>query len=119
MANGEIDQEDVYEDALGLVFDTIVTVKKGLRANPSKEEERKLNRRLAQLQVERADFEAMLDAIIDGETIDVAPPTQAQVDEIANLTGEVGGLTRANLTAAGALTVASKVLALAAEVTGG
>ncbi len=119
MENGEIDQEDVYEDALALVFDTSVTVKKGLRANPSKEEERKLNRRLAQLEVERADFEAMLDAIIDGETIDVAPPTQEQVDEIARLVGEIGGLTRANLTAAGALGVASEVLALAAAVSGG
>ena len=119
MANGEIDQEDVYEDTLALVFETIVTAKQGLRANPRKEEERKLNRRLAQLEVERADLEAMLDAIIDGETIDVAPPTQEQVDEIARLTGEVGGLTRANLTAAGALTITSKVLALAAAVSGG
>lgn len=119
MANGEIDQEDVYEDALALVFDTIVTVKKGLRANPNKERERKLNKMLAQLEIERADLEAMLDAIIDGDTVDVAPPTQAQVDEIAALTGEVGGLTRANITAAGTISVASKVLALAAAVTGG
>ncbi len=49
----------------------------------------------------------------------MAPPTQEQVDEIARLTGEIGGLTRANLTAAGALTVASNILALAAAVTGG
>ncbi len=119
MANGEIDQEDVYEDALALVFDAIAAARKGRRANPSKEEERKLNKALARLEVERADLEAILDAIIVGDTVDVAPPTQEQVDEIARLTGEVGILTRANITAAGAVTVASDVLALAVAVTGG
>jgi len=119
MANGGIDREDAYEDALALVFDAIAMARKGLRANPSKEEERKLNKLLARLEVERADLEAMLDALIDGRVIDVAPPTQAQVDEIARLTGEVGDWTRRNGTAAGAVTVLSKVLDLAVEITGG
>jgi hypothetical protein len=119
MANGDINREDAYEDALALVFDAIATNRKGLRANPSKDEKRKLNKQLARLEAERADLEAMLDAIIDGETIDVAPPTQAQVDEIASLTGQVEGWTRDNRTAAGAITVATNVLALAVEITGG
>ncbi len=119
MAENDIIPEIVYENALALVYDSISVARKGLRSNPSKEEERKLNKTLLRLEAERADLEGMLDALADDEPVGVAPPTQAQVDEIATLTGEVEGLTRANLTAAGALSVASKVLALAAAVSGG
>lgn len=119
MADNDVIPEIAYENALALVFDSISLARKGLRLNPSKEEERKLNKTLLRLEVERADLEAMLDALADDDPVGVAPPTQAQVDEIAALTGEVEGLTRANLTAAGALSAASKVLALAVAVAGG
>lgn len=117
MANGEVDRENAYEDALALVFDAIAAAHAARRANPSKEERRKINKLLLRLEVERADLEAMLDALIDGREIDVPPPTQAQVDRIAELTGEVETHTRNDRTAAGAVTVAAKVLDLAVEIT--
>lgn len=117
MAENDIDPEMFYEDALALVFRAIRATRRALNSNPSKEEERKLNKRLLRLEAERADLEAMLDAIIDGEALDVAPPTPADVENIANLTKQVAGLTKANLTAAGALNVTSKVLDLAMKVT--
>ena len=119
MAENEIIPEIVYGNALALVFDAIASANKGLFANPSKEEERKLHKALLRLEVERADLVGMLDAMADGETLDVDAPTQTEVDEIANLTGQVAGLTKANLTAAGAISVTSGVLALAMKVTGG
>ncbi len=119
MPNNNINPKIAYANTLALVFDAISSANKGLLANPSKEEERKLNKTLLRLEVERTDLMGMLIALAKNQPVDVAPPTQAQVDEIATLTGEVEGLTRANLTAAGALSVASKVLALAAAVSGG
>ena len=106
------------EDALALVYDAIALAQKGLRANPSKEEGRKLSKTLARLEVERADLEGLIDAMADAPEA-VQPPTPAQVESIAALIGEVANLTRANLTATAALAVASKVLDLAIDITGG
>ena len=119
MPNNNINPEITYANTLALVFDAISSANKGLLANPSKEEERRLNKTLLRLEVERTDLMGMLIALANNEPVGVAPPTQAHVDEIATLTGAVENLTRANLTAAGALTVASNILALAAAVTGG
>lgn len=109
----------VYNDALALVHNAIMATREGLLANPSREQERKLNKILARLQVEVANLESMLIALAKKQPVGVEPPTQAHVDEIAKLTGEVEGLTRETLTAASALSVASSVLALAVDITGG
>jgi len=118
MPDKKINRKIVYANTLALVFDAISSANKGLLANPKKEEVRKLNKLLLRLEIERADLMGMLIALAKRQRLSVAPPTQIQVDEIAALTGEIEGLTRANLTAAGALSTASKVLALAATVTG-
>ena len=117
MPNNNINPKIAYGETLALVFDAISSANKGLLANPSKEEERKLNKILLRLEVERTDLMGMLIALAKNQPVGVAPPTQEQVNEIARLSGAVEGLTRANLTAAGAVTVASDVLALAVAVT--
>ncbi len=102
-------------NALFLVLDTIAIANKGLLKNPSKEDERKLNRTLAKLELERADIRAKLDAIIAGES-DIVGPTSGQVQEISSLTAEVEAVTNANLTASAAVALSSRVLTLATEV---
>jgi hypothetical protein len=100
---------------LSLVFDAIAIAQKGLLKNPSKEEERKLNRTLAKLKLERADIRAELDSLIDGEQ-NIAGPTPAQVKEMSKLIAEVDKLTNASVTASGAVALTSRILALATEV---
>jgi hypothetical protein len=116
MAESNSDPVIVLESALALVFDAIAIAQKGCRANPTKDEERKLNKTLARLEVERADLEGMIDAL-ENEPADVPPPTQEHVERIADLTGRVERQTRASLTAAGALAIASDVLDLAIKMT--
>jgi hypothetical protein len=106
----------VLEKALALVFDAMAIAQKGRRANPTKEEERKLNKTLARLEIERADLEGMIDAL-ENEPVDVPPPTQEHVNRIAELTGRVEEQTRMILTAAGALAISSDVLDLAIKMT--
>ena len=107
-----------YENALALVYDAQALVLKGLRANPDKQEERRLNKHLAKLRVEEADLIAMIDALEDEPVKDLPMPDQALVDEIARLSGEVEKATRRNVTAAGALKVAGGILDLAINLTG-
>ena len=116
MAKSDDDPVIALERALALVFDAIAIAQKGRRANPTKEEERKLNKTLARLEVERADLEGMIDAL-QNETADVSPPTEEHVKRIAELTGRVEQQTRMSVTAAGALAIASDVLDLAIKMT--
>ena len=102
-------------DALALVFDGISLAGKGLLRNPSKEQKRKLNRRIARLEAERAEIAAKMDAIEDG-MVDVKGPTDAQVTQVANLTAEVQSAAAANQTASAALTVSAKVLTVVAKI---
>jgi hypothetical protein len=104
-----------FEKALALVEDAMEVTRNGLRANPSKEEERKLNKMLLRFGLERAALEGMITAIRSGEKTP-QPPTKAQVDAIAKLTGEVDDLTTANTTASGAISIATRVLELAAQL---
>ena len=102
-------------DALSLVFDAIALAQKGLLKNPSKEQERKLNRTLARLELERADIHAQILALIAKKGA-VPRPTTAQVKEISDLTAEVDALTNASITASGAVALTSKILGLATEI---
>ena len=102
-------------EALSLVFDAIAVAEKGLEKNPSKEEERKLNQTLVDLDLKRAKIQAKLDAQVN-RTAPLAGPTAAQVAEVATLTGEVQRLTGRALTASAAVRVTTRVLALATEV---
>ena len=116
MANGDPIIE--YENALALVYDAQALTLKGLRANPDKQEERKLIKRLARLKVEEADLIAMIDALEDEPAENLPAPDPALVAEIARLSGEVEAATKRNLSAAGALAAAGKVLDLAIKLTG-
>ena len=109
---------DQLEAALGLVYDALHVNNVGLRSNPSKEEERKLMKRKARLEAERANLEGTLDALADGEDIDVQPPTEKQVKTIAGLTRQVEQQKQEAVTAAAALQITGKVLDLATELTG-
>ena len=110
--------EDQLEACLALVYGAIHVNNEGLRSNPSKEERRKLLKRRARLEAERADLEGMLDAMADGVAIDVQPPTDEQVRAIADLTGKVEEQRRAAATASAALAITGDVLTLAMELTG-
>jgi hypothetical protein len=101
---------------LALVYDAIAVAQKGLLANPTKDEERALNRTLAKLELERADLSAMLDALEDADNKDFTGPTAEQVTLIGTLTAEVDNLTSANLTASAAVDLTSRVLDLATKV---
>lgn len=109
---------DQLETALALIYSAIHLNNDGLRANPDKPEKRKLLKRRARLEAERANLEGMVDALADGEDIDVQPPTAEQVQAIADLTGEVEQQTQAAVTASAALVLTGKVLDLAIKLTG-
>ena len=106
-----------YENALALVYDAQALVVKALRANPSKEEERRLNRRLGRLRLEETDLTAMIDALDNESDPSIQPPTDAQVQEIASLSGQVENATQANINASAALVTAGNVLDLASALT--
>ena len=108
---------DHLEEALGLIYDAISLNNKGMRANPSKEEKRRLMKRRARLEAERADLEGLLDAMADGEDIGVTPPTPEQVKAIADLTAQVEQQTRAAVTASAVLALTGQVLDLAIALT--
>jgi hypothetical protein len=97
------------------VFDAIALAEKGLLANPSVVEERKLNDTLNDLELKRAAIQAKLDAQIN-RTAPLAGPTPAQVAQVAALTSEVERRTRMAVTASGAVVLTGRVLALATEV---
>ena len=102
-------------EALSLVFKAIALAEKGLAKNPSTEEERELNETLNELELQRAEIQAKMDALI-ANTREVAGPTPAQVARISALTAEVGAQTNASVTASGAVALSSRVLALATDV---
>lgn len=102
-------------DALSLVFDGIALASKSLLKNPSKEEKRKLLRRITRLEAERADIVAKMDAIENGDS-SVKGPTAAQVTKVADLTGKVEQMAAANFTVAGALSLTSQVLTVATRI---
>ncbi len=113
----EADTEDHLEMCLALIYGAIHLNNEGLRSNPSKEEKRRLLKTRACLEAERADLEGILDAMADGESADVNPPTQAQVNEIARLSADVEEQRRTALTAGAALEATGAVLDLAMQVT--
>jgi len=106
----------VLEDALSLVYDAQSLTLKGLRANPSKDEKRRLKKRLASLKLEQKDIEDLIDAYEESDDV-LPPPNPTVVSEIAALTGQVEGHRQANLTAASALEISGKVLDMAIKAT--
>ena len=97
------------------MFDAIALAQKGLLKNPSTEQERQLNRILAKLELERADIQAKITALI-GKAKGVNGPNEDQVLEVSNLTAQVDVLTNANITASGAIALTSNILGVATEI---
>lgn len=104
--------------ALHLVFVAIALAEKGLEKNPSPDEERALNATLNDLERQRAEIQAKIDALI-AQTRKLPGPTAKQVAEISRLTVEVEAVTDASLTASRAVALTARALALATEVATG
>jgi serine protease inhibitor ecotin len=107
-----------FGEALHLVFGAIALAEKGLEKNPSPDDERALNQTLIDLELQRAEIQAKIDALI-AQTRNLPGPTAKQVAEISRLTGEVEAVTNASLTASRAVALTSRTLALATEVATG
>ncbi len=112
-------ERKAYKDlgkALSLVFDGLSIAGKALILASDPEEERKLVRVQARLELERVDIVAARNAIRRQETY--GAPAAAQVREIAKLSAEVEALTNQALTASIGLDLAGRILTIAANVGG-
>ena len=96
-------------DAQDLAFDTLKVARKGLVRNPSKDEKRRLLRLIARLEDEIKQIGDQIDALADQDDA-YQGPTDAEMELVADLTKQVGGLTADNITAQNALQLAGKVL---------
>jgi hypothetical protein len=75
-------------DSLTIVENMLILASQGLERNPSPDERRDLNAQILDLQEQRTRIDGKMTALIARGTA-LTPPTQAQVDEIAALTGRV------------------------------
>jgi hypothetical protein len=119
MTNGEGSSDPVIclADALDLVFSAIAVAERGLRSNPSVQENRVLNEQLTDLRLKQATIQAQLDAIAAG-TLTLPGPSPALVDQISLLTGQVEVLTRGATSASAAVAFTTRVLTVATEALG-
>lgn len=104
--------------AIELVDDALAMVDMALNNNPSVDEERALRRRTLRLEAERAVLEAELDAALDGNAV-AQGPSPAQLAQIVSLVEKVEAATNTRAAASGVLSLASKSLALIADVVNG
>ncbi len=103
--------------AQSAIHDAITWTKKGLNRNPSVEERRALDEHILDLAEKNAILEARILAVRNSGGNDTVPmPSPAQISAIGDLSAEVEGLTNDNLTAAAALSLATKGLKLASEL---
>jgi len=112
-------ERKAYKDlgkSLSLVYDGLSITGKALILTSNPEEERKLVRVQARLELERADIVAARNAIRRQELY--GAPTAAQVTEIANLSAEVEALTNQALSASAGLALAGRILTIASKVGG-
>ena len=102
--------------AQSAIYDAITWAKKGLNRNPSVEEGRALDEHILDLAEKNAILEARILAVRNSGGNDVPMPSPAQISAIGSLSAEVEGLTNDNLTAAAALSLATKAMKLASEL---
>ncbi len=103
--------------AQSAIHDAITWAKKGLNRNPSVEEGRALDEHILDLAEKNAIIEARILAVRNSDGNDTVPmPSPAQISAIGDLSAEVEGLTNDNLTAAAALSLATKAMKLAGEL---
>jgi translation initiation factor 6 (eIF-6) len=101
-------------DALEMVEDALAVARKGLNANPSKQERRQLDEDILELTLKRSRLTNSMIALGRGQGT-IRPPTADQIAEIKQLATEVDRLTRESLAASRAVVAAGNVLDLLAE----
>jgi hypothetical protein len=103
--------------AQSAIHDSITWAKKGLNRHPSPEERRALDEHILDFAEKNAILEARILAVRNNQgNVTVPMPTSAQISTIGSLSAEVEGLTNDNLTAAAAISLATKAMTLAGEL---
>lgn len=102
-------------NAIALVYDAMSAVKKARLMNPSPEEDRKLVRQLAALELQLTHLDEDMNAHLAGSR-DWPGPSSGQRAEIGELMKKAEKLTTAALTQEKAVEFATRVLALATDV---
>lgn len=98
-------------DALEMVEDAIDAARVALLDNPNKDERRRLNELILELEAKKAKIINKMIAL-GREQTQVKKPTKTHLDELKKLAEKVDGLTRAGQGAATAIGIGEQVLAL-------
>ena len=101
-------------EALEMVEDALAVARKGLNANPTKQERRELDEDILDLALKRTRLTNSLIALGRGQET-IQPPTPGQIAEIKALATQVDQLTRQSVAASQAVTAAGDVLELLAD----
>lgn len=106
---------EALSDALEMVDDAIEAARHALLENPNKEERRRLNELILELEAKRAKIVNKMIAL-GRKTRAVAMPSKAKINKLKELAAEVDELTRAAQGAGRAIQLADQVLDLAGEL---
>lgn len=101
-------------DALEMVDDAIEVARQALLENPDKEERRRLNELILELEAKRAKIVNKM-IVLGRETGTIAMPSENQIEKMKALATEVDGLTRSAQGAGKAIEMAGKVLEMASK----
>jgi chromosome segregation ATPase len=102
-------------DALEMVEDAIEAARLALFDNPEKDERRRLNELILELEAKRAKIINKMIELGRQQTA-IKKPTKAQLDELKNLAAKVDELTRNSQGAVIAINAGGEVLALVEKV---
>lgn len=103
--------------AVSIVRDTLAWAKKGVNRNPSPEQRRQLDQLILDLAAKIAILDARIIALRSAGAENVAMPSPEQIAATGALAADVEALTNDSLTAASALSVATRGLKLATDLT--
>lgn len=101
-------------DALEMVDDAIEVARTGLLENPDKEERRRLNELILELEAKRAKIVNKM-IVLGREAGKVAMPSASQIKKMKALAAQVDALTRSAQGAGTAIDMAGKVLEMASK----
>ena len=115
MANDDFRAKyQALSDALEMVDDAIEVARQALLENPDKEERRRLNELVLELEAKRAKIVNKMIAI-GRDAGALAMPSKAQIDALKALATEVDELTRSAKGAGKAIEMAGKVIEMAGK----
>ena len=117
-ADNELEQTYVHtHNKLVLIENTLRLLYGAQERNPSPDERRELDRQILEAEEERNRLNAQLTALLNqGSALE--PPSQAEVDETAELTGEVERQTNSAVVARDAIDLCTRVLRASRGQTG-